>query len=134
MTTTTSFEGLVELLEKTTNPFELSRRMPDVVAGLQNLRDRFRTVEESRIKDMYRMQELEALTAQEKQELASIAKDRTDLQQRLAKLEQRLDAMEAEEDEPVTPVYPKATQSETLAQTLGLTAKTPAPGAPAIAT
>lgn len=100
-TTGTTFEELVDLLEKTKNPFDLSRQLPAIIAGLGNLRDRVRAIEEYRLADMHRMQEMETLTADEKTQLGSLAKDRDDLQKRLAAVEQRLDADEKKKAEPL---------------------------------
>lgn len=95
-----TIEELVELLEKTSNPLELGRHIDAVKAGMRNLLDRFKVVEQSRVDDLYRMQHLEALTKEEKATLDSIATDRTALQQAVARLEARLAALETKSSPP----------------------------------
>lgn len=99
-----TFEQMVELIEKTRNPFELSKHLSDFAAGLRNLADRFDIVESSRRDDLNRMAALESLTAEEKTELTSLAKDRTDLQHRVDALEHQLSDLKADKSPGPAPV------------------------------
>lgn len=128
----TIFEDAVKILEDGAKvPYSLLKHIPDLASGFRNLCDRFTVVEQSRVDDMHRMQELESLTKAEKDELTAVAKDRTDLQHQVAALSQRLDTIEkaakvpAGTPAPTTPETPAT--SKTLAETLGFTHGNPTP-------
>lgn len=124
-----TFEQMIDKLSKS-SPYDLISDFSSLVLGLANLRDRFQNMEKSRVKDLSRMQELEALTADEKATLESLAKDRDDLQKRLAALEQKYDAYVAKQAQPDVPDHPDAPKKIVTPSSIFVSAPTPVVSSP----
>lgn len=89
-----TIEDLIDYLSGNPSPFDMARKMPLMVEGLQNLVERLQVVEADRLSDIHRVAELEALTEKEKADVASVVKDRDAMQKELVTLSQRVDTIE----------------------------------------